>query len=383
MRKKAAIFSICFVTLLYLAPSVAMADIVSAFPEAAENAVMLILTLPSLAGIFGIVTVPFLTGRFSLRSLSLLGLVLTLLGGAVSFFSTGSFGLLAASSVLTGIAYGILSTVFPLLVHEDFSGPEEDRVMGVASGFLHLGRFVTMLLGGYLADIRWNYVYLTFGFALIALLLVLLSPKKAARPAPRRRPAFFEASLWKNRALWGLSLSGLAFTVLYYLNSTHASLYIEGYQLGTASTTGLLSAAACVIAGGISFLFSRIYHKTGKYTFALACVILCLGYLTAGVSVSLAGILAGLIGSSAAMGLFTPYLMLKNTSSASPEETPALAAIVLSFVNLGYFLSPSLTAPMGRLLGNGAPASVFLACGLASLLLAAVLFLAARRQKKH
>ena len=54
MRRKLPIYAICFVNLIYLAPSVAVSGLLSAFPEVPEPVLQLLLTLPNLMGIAGI-----------------------------------------------------------------------------------------------------------------------------------------------------------------------------------------------------------------------------------------------------------------------------------------------------------------------------------------
>ena len=68
--------------------------------------------------------------------------------------------------------------------------------------------------------------------------------------------------------------------------------------------------------------------------------------------------------------------MLGFARCAGGKYLPTVTALVLTIVNVGYFVSPYLTGALGTLLPGSGAAPVFLAAGL--LALAGAAFLAAR-----
>ncbi len=365
MKIKAAILSVCSILLTYLVLTVAVAGLVAAFPAVPRSRVILVLTIPPLIAIAGIVTVPMLLGRFSRRTLTLCGLCFMLAGCLVSLLFARSLPMLLIAACLLGIAYGSLSTLYPLLIDASFSGPDCARMMGLATGMSQLGRLVLVLFGGFLADIRWNYVYFVFVFVQLSLVLCALwLPKDAPRPRTDEQRA-------QRKRLGGsilrLSAVGFLFVVFYFVNSTHTSLYIEGYGLGSASVTGTLIAVSSAVAGVMAFLFGRLQRWLKKYTFAAAFLVMGAGYTLAGMVVSLPTICLGLMCGAFGLSLSSPNLMLETTACVDSESLPLAMAIVIGVLNVGFFVSPYIAEGLSALLSESDPASVFRTMGLGAL----------------
>ena len=351
MKIKLPIFAICFVNLMYLVPSVAVSGMVAAFPGVPEEMLQLLLTLPNLLGIVGILGIPVLTRFFSRKHLAVGGLLLYLLSGVISFCFRESLPVLLLGSGMMGVAYGMGSTLYPLLVSLYFEGEERSRLMGITAGIMQLGRVAAVLAGGMLAELHWYNVYLLFGLHLIPLALTFrwlpqdTVPEEATE---RRRGSGREG--WDLPAILRLSLIGFGFAVCYYVNVTHSSLYIEGAGLGSAALTGVLTAGASILSGALSFVFGSIYRRIGAGAFSLALGVMGLGYLLAGAWVSLPGGVLAICAPAVGIALFNPCLMLELTGTAPQRTLPGATALVLTILNIGYFISPYVVGGLARLL---------------------------------
>ena len=366
---KMTIGAICFVNLMYMIPSVAVSGMVAAFPQYNESTVLLLLTLPNLTGIVGIVTEPLLERWFSRRQLSLAALLLFFAMGMVSWGFHTNLPVFIAASAAMGAAYGMQSTVFPLLVSGYFEGEERNQVMGFVTGMLQLGRVAATLVGGILADLQWYYIYACFLLVLVPFVAGwLVLPRNTKQP--QQQGVSSQGGGYYIPQMIRLSAVGFAFAALYYVVNTHLSLYVEGYQLGGASVTGVITAVGSVLAGGISTCFAWIQRYTRRFTMAVALCIMGVGYLVGGLWIGLPGVAFCMLGASAAMGLFSPCLMLGFAHCATAEKLPTATAIVLTIVNVGYFASPYLTGWAAGFLGSGA-AVVFLVAGVLAMLCAA------------
>lgn len=371
MKKKIAIMSLCFTALMYLVLTVSVAGLLAAFPDVPESRVMLILTLPNLTGIVGILITPCLTPYLSQKSLSILSLLLLLLGGGICLLLHDVLYALLFASAIMGISYGMVSTLYPMLVNSNFSGNERVTVMGLCAAMLQGGRLVTYLIGGVLAKRHWYAVYDTYVFAILALLLVAVLLPEDRRSAQSSRQSARDTASFTSGRVWLLSFLAAMFACLYFVISTDGSLYVESYGLGTASTTGVLSSLSCAVAGVFAALYGRISRITGRFNFAIAFVILGIGYTFAGCRVSTLSITVAFVASALGIALYTPWLMTAISDAANSADAPVATAIVLTCLNIGYFASPYFTAPVGRCFGNG-PAFSFLAAGITSLLFAAL-----------
>ena len=378
MKTKLPIYALCFVNLIYLVPSVAVSGLVAAFPGVPEERLLLLLTIPNLAGIAGILGVPVLTRWCSRRDLSAAAMALFLLGGGMSLVFHGCLPVLLLGSAVMGVAYGVNSAVYPLLVSMYYQGEERSRMSGVASGMLQLGRVSVVLVGGVLADLCWYSVYLLFALAAVPLVLTLAWLPKD-RPAAREESSAGVTDGWDRAALVRLCAIGFAFAVCYYVNVTHTSLYIEGGGFGTAAVTGAVTAAASVLSGLLAICFGPIYRRTGRYTFALALAIMGGTYVLAGLWVNLATAVLAVCGAAVGIALFSPCLMLEMAGAAPQRTLPAATALVLTIVNVGYFLSPVLVGAVSGLTAGSTPAEQFLTGGVLALLITAACLLLERR----
>lgn len=367
MKKRVAVLSVSFTILIYMVITVAVAGLTAAFPDVPEETLLLVVTLPNLTGIPAILITPLLLRRMSQKAVTVSALALTVLGGAACLlFSTRLWVLLTAAVVL-GFAYGMVSTMYPLLVTTHFTGHERVTIMGLCAGMLQLGRLVAILLGGFLANIHWSYIYFTFIFVLAALVVVLLWLPTGAGSAEEQSMDSDTGSL-KNSKVWRLGLLSAFFGAVYFLSNTHASLYVEGLGLGTAATTGAITSITCVAAVLISSLYSRLPRWVRDHIPAIVFGLMGAGYLLAGLWVSLGTITAALLLSTAAIALFNPWFMLQINTASGRSTAPVATAMVLILINIGYFASPYFTGALALLTGGGT-AQIFLATGLAGLVL--------------
>lgn len=375
MKTRAAVLSISFTVLIYMVISVAVSGMTASFPAVPESMLLLVLTLPNLTCIPAILATPLLLRRFSQKAVTLGSLALTLACGVCCLLLSAHLWVLLTCAVLMGFAYGISSTMFPLLVNTHFTGDERVTVMGYCTGMLQLGRLVTALIGGFLAERAWNYVYFTFIFILIALLIAWRWLPGQASGAGGAGQHSDTASLTCVR-VWLLGGLSILFAIVYFLSATHASLYIEGGGLGTPAMTGAVSSMTFALSAAVSSLYGRLPRRVRAYVPVIVFLLMGTGYVLAGAVVSLPSIFLALAVSAASIALYNPWLMLRITVAAGREAAPVATAMVLSLINVGYFLSPYVNKALARLAGQE-PARIFLTTGALSLALGLLLLLRA------
>ncbi len=372
MKAKLSIYAICFNMLIYLVLSVSIAGAAAAFPGAGETAIQYLLTVPSLACIAGTFLVPILSTRFSQKTLSIGAQAVSLLGAAIYLVYPANLPVLYAAGFIMGIAYGVLATTFPLLVTVHIAENKRNHVMGIASGMVQFGRLASLMIAGFLGDIRWNYVYFTY-VLIVASLVILIICLPADTPMPKASEKNLSyKSFFKNRGIRELATANFIFGMLYFMTNTHVSLYIEGYGFGTASTTGLITSVTCGVAGVVACLFAKIYGITKGKTYMFIFAIMSLGYLAAGAFIALETLLFGILCSTISASIFTPYVLVRSAEVVPAEMVPAAVSVAVAFLSVGFFVSPSITNLMAGVLGNGSPAAAYLYGGAASLVLAAL-----------
>jgi MFS family permease len=359
--------------LIYLVLSVSIAGAASAFPQASETAIQYLLTVPSLACILGTLLVPLLSTRIPQRTLSIGAQALSLIGAVIYLVYPVNLMVLYGASFIMGVAYGVLATTFPLLVNLHIQKEHRNRVIGIASGMVQFGRLASLLIAGFLGDIRWNFVYLTYFLVVVSLcILVPCLPRDRPMPKPSRQNASVQG-FFRNRAVWGLAIYDFMFGVIFFMTSTHISLYIEGYRFGSASLTGVVTSLTCGVAGVVACLFAKIYSLTKQNTLPFIFLLLGMGYLAAGIFVTLPTILFCMLCGATAASIFTPYILARASEITTPEMVPTAVAVAVAFLSIGFFISPSITNFFAGLFFDGSPASAYLFGGICSVLIAACL----------
>ena len=369
-----AVVSMSFCVLVYLVLSVAVSGLLEAFPQYSADTLMLLMSLPSASALVGVLCFPFLLRHFTQRSISIASLLCLIAGGAICLLFEHSFPMLVVASLLMGLPHGTLAVAYPLVIKKYFTPAESTKVIALASCTMQLGSLICKVIGGYLADIHWSYVYLTYAFVVAALAVVLLGLPKEEKPQAGQKAGRSNFSVLLNRHIAILTLVAFAFPVLYFIINTHLSLYVEGYGLGTAALTGVLSAVSCAVAALVAFCFPWILKVTKRSTFEAAFLVMGLGYLLAGLHISTGSIVLAAVTGAAGSAIFTPYLISCSTIYGSGSEEAALVtSYFLMVVNVAYFASPYINNWGSRLVGDGSAGTVFWLSGAVSLL-CAILF---------
>lgn len=371
-KAKLSIYAICFNMLIYLVLSVSIAGAVASFPDQDPTAVQYLITVPSLACIAGTFLVPLLGSRLSQKTLSVSAQAASIAGAAIYVFFPRNLPVLYAASVIIGLAYGVLATTFPVLVNIHIAPERRNTVTGIASGMVQFGRLASLMIAGFLGDIQWNFVYLTY-FLVVASLCILVPCLPPDQPLPKSGSRVTSyGQFFRSAGFWELVLADFLFGILNFMISTHVSLYIEGYGLGTASTTGVLSSLSCGVAGLVACFFAPIYKRTGKNTLFLIFLCVGIGYALMGSITAIPIVFLGVLLCNAAAAVFTPYILVRAGQVAAQELVPFAVSMAVASLNVGFFVSPGLSNWTAAVLLDGSPAAVYLIGGLFSLVLAAV-----------
>ena len=129
----------------------------------------------------------------------------------------------------------------------------------------------------------------------------------------------------------------------------------------------LSSALSRPVAIFTALLSAAVAKRTKGYTSPLSFVLLGISLLLPGMTKSLFAIGLALILASAAKSQQMPTVIRQ--LSAIPDDRLRASAMALkeTFVNIGYFLSPTITAFLGRALGDWSPSAVYFGSGACAL----------------
>jgi MFS family permease len=323
----------------------ALPEISSAFPEASEAIISLIITFPALAiactGFFIGAAVDKI-GRIPVLAVSL---IIFTLAGVSGFFLTTLPAILVGRFVLgIGIA-GIISSTTSLIT-DYYNGPCRVRVLGYQAAAMGIGVLILDTSGGLLAEISWRMSFLIYGiglFILIGTLITMKEPVKKQmevnRDAPKTKMPVASIALIYGTLFIGMILFFLMPTKFPYLVSefTGDSAIVSGFLLGIM---GCFSALVGVFYWRIAGRIHRVMNL------ALSFILLGVGYVLFGISTSLSLLIIAVIIVGLGNGLLMPTVLGWLGLITPPPVMGKVMGGYGASLNIGQFVSSFAAVPV-------------------------------------
>ncbi|MFH5181674.1 MFS transporter [Paenibacillus sp. TAB 01] len=245
-----------------------------AFPDTDALLVQWVVTLSSLFILPSLFMAGYLSRRFPRKNILIAGLLLYLLGGVGPALSD-SLSVIFVFRAVLGLGVGLISPTFNSLIAENFQGKERARMNGFVTAINGIGGAVFLSIGGMIAAFGWRAVFITYLYAVILLILVVLflpafPPVRHEQDAKasRKLPPFFYAVV----------IAGGTHTMLYFLIPTNLSLYLADNGIGTVSTVGYLSALSLIGTFAAGTALTVMARLLGRLMVPLALLLMSLGF---------------------------------------------------------------------------------------------------------
>lgn len=273
-----------FTILASSAASPALATISANFPSVSMAVISSIATLPTLISVPIVILTGGLVGRrVGYRTFSVLGLVLSCIGGFIPYLANSIWGIFLGRAVL-GLGLGFITPIASTLTLLIFSGPEAQTLLGQNSMATNVGAIIFQTAGGILCNINWRLPFLSYVLILPVIIIILF-----LLPEPEKVQEFADDA-GKNKLRLSEVLTGhiffwctvnLLFTLFFYgFVTTMSSVVMENSFGDSAMAANVLSVfTASGVVGG--FLFSRFVKLLGQRVCSLSFVLLALGYVFA------------------------------------------------------------------------------------------------------
>ena len=378
---KIAILAISSVIMAAMTNSAILADIGTHYPNISESVIQMVLTIPSLVGMFFAIASGPASGKIAKKTLVLIGLFFGLAGGMLAFILGGvSIYILLFSSVLIGVNQGINSTMSMALISDYFVGDEASSLMGLQSAFVNLGGMVIIFISGLLAGLQWKYAYIIY---LVFIPIIAIVLKNLPNDPPIQKETNTSGETTKkgslNSTVYFSCIVLFFFAFFMYVFQSNISVYIMQNGLGDASTSGLANTIFSATGAITGFLYGKI-KKTLKDN------IIPLGVLSAGIGLlliytigTLPTVFIGSILLGYGMSSIMPTVMFINSEAVTPAMSATAIALTNGASNIGMFLSPMLINPLMNLMGKTTVDAKFL-MGAIGLFLVAIIAFAGRRK---
>ena len=345
MKIYITILCISFLQGLQFAPSPVLRQISEHYPGVSTSLIQMLITGPSLVGVFCALGSGVLVTRISKKQLLLFSSLISAVSGLVPLLAD-SFPLLLGCRLVYGFALGLATALNTAVVAEWFEGEARVRAMGFQAASVGAGMAVTTAGAGFLGASVFTNSYFIHSIGIISFLLILLCLPETGLAVPSEGNR-----IRINRRV--VIIAVLAFLEMLFLITftTNISMHLSGALAGDTKASGYLTSIFSIgqiIIGLILSYLTRILKKASlpaaMASFTLGAVILilfpstfpmlCLGAVFCGFS----------------QGVFIPTAMVEAANAVPPIAAAMASGVLTCGTCSGQLVSPVILNSVVRLL---------------------------------
>lgn len=345
-RVKIGIYLCAILMMGAIAVASNVASIVAAFPEAGQTKVIAyLISAPCLVVILVTLVTGKLMDSIPKKTLMIAGVLFWLIGGVLPYFME-SLGLILVMRLIFGIGVGIVQSLCPALVVENFEVPaERAKVMGNMTAFQMLGAVFFSLVSGNLGRISWNIAFLVHLIAIVSLIAAItcIPYKQPVKTKTSGEKLKFQptAMMWVWCAAFFIYMSGAQ----TYANFTSSIITERG--LGGSVAAGY--SLACFAFGGfiMGFIFGKIADICKKLTLTVGCVVLSASFLIMTFASNLPTSYVGAFICGLAFSICMPCILNGAGGAVSQSSSGMAVSIATCMQNAGMTVCPYIVMAGG------------------------------------
>ncbi len=115
---------------------------------------------------------------------------------------------------ILGLSIGLISPTFNTLIAENFQGNERSRMNGLQTSINGIGGAIFLSIGGFIASLGWRDVFLTYLYAVVLFIMVLVFLPKFP-PAQANQGA--KAAVKLSKFFYSVAIAGGLHAMLFTL----------------------------------------------------------------------------------------------------------------------------------------------------------------------
>lgn len=327
------------------------------FSNMSTATVELIVTIPSLSGIFVPLLAGFIEKITGKKLLALIGLGVTAVCGIIPVF-TGSYALILFSRVMVGVGIALLTPLSVSYITDIYEEERANELLGYRNSFINIGSTVLLFLAGYLIKIGWHTAYWVFALALIPFLMTLFwIPKKFDNYSVMVGEDVDQQKIHQttNWQIIGYAVLFGIMQISYMGINLKVPSYIVNNKIGDSSTGSFILSLLPIAAIVSGLLYKYIYRAWKKNTTAISATI-------AGIALGATLLLrnAYLIGACVMVagffwGIMNPH-MTELFALSSPKGSMTLSTSIVIFgINIGGTFAPFIFQFLGSFFHSDSP----------------------------
>jgi MFS family permease len=306
-------------------------------------------TVASLTSVLFSIIVGMIAGKkIGYRKLICFCAIVEMLGALLPFFAN-HFVLILILRGLFGIGFGgmmsLENTVATILI------PEEKRsfVLGLGTFFGFGTNCVLQFIGGILADISWNYVFLNHILLLIPFVILLfLCPdmdsltkqQQAQTDDEHYSPAVFQ--MWVMMAFVGIIIAPLLIGCSFLSDAITPSATIAGI-------VAVCFSLGCMVGG---LCYSKLFRLWKQHSLPIFLIFATIGVVGCGIvrTIPLLCIMIFIGGMGFSMTQASAMMILGLVTSVN--QVAMASAGMMALFNLGMFMSSPFDSIVGKITGD-------------------------------
>lgn len=354
-----SVMAVFFVSMCLGAITPVIAKLMSVYPDVPPATITYVMSIPSLVAIPAAIITGKLAGKkIKYKTITIICILLFIIGGCAPTFLSG-FKTLLVTRAIFGIGMGGLTVLGNPLVTSFYAKEKRANILGISTFVAFGGSMVMQYIGGFLADVKWNYVFLTHAVAIIALILVMFflpepDLKEDANQEVQNKKDKIPGKALAVAILF--SFSGMLITPLLFNSSVLVS---EMSSLTTiAATVSVFYSLGCM-TGGI--IFGKLYQITNRFSLAISMLMTAVGITgvvlsTNVVMMCISMVVAG-IGYCSAMPAVLMIIGL-----VTPKRSVAFAtSILFALMNFMSFFATPWMSIIAKITGDAIVAPIVVA----------------------
>lgn len=304
------------------------------FSDFSRETVAMISTLPNLTLVIGTLVVGAVVGkRFSFKTMAILGSVIYLIGGVAPYFIDDLYVILGCR-LLFGFGLGLIYPLSNALINGLYEGDKRATYLGYGTFMLNLGGIALQTLGGILADIDWQLVFLAHAVSLLALVCAFLLPEP-----PKKEAVAKTGGIWLTAPVAVIGVVFFVYMLMAYPAMLNISVIFSdrlGSGAAVASTALSLYTALAAVSG---FFFGMIFKKLKRWCLFLGFAIATIGMVMVQVGNVYIVLTLGVGFIGLGFGIIMPALLAWCAKIAPEGKVAICTSFALAMMNLAGFVS--------------------------------------------
>lgn len=292
------------------------------------------------------------TSKINIKTLTLIMIGLTAIGGLLPLAFHTNFVFLVICSCLVGLGQGACTNLSQVLISKMLPNNMQQSTMGLTTTFTNIGGIVFIMGGGQLAaSSTWVQNYWIYLFAILVFIIVAcLVPMKPLPVDNLQKDKENESSASEkiklNKYVFYSAFWAFWLMLLNNILNNNIAIFISQQKLGSTSQAALASTISLIGGMLCGLIVGKIGKKFKNSSIALAFFLYAISYFIVGLGNSLITAFVGSFLAGAAMSIAMGQFAFLISSVVNKKSVSMALGVYQAINPIGGVLSPFVVNPL-------------------------------------